>query len=252
MTRRVLSVASVLVLLFGMWGCQMTPTAKVTSGQGGPGIGEARSEAYDGPRARIAVSQFTDKTAKGGGYRHGWWNAEIGDGMRDMLATALFNTNRFIVLERQLLGEVMAEQDLGASGRVKQETAAAIGEIEGAELIVTGAITEFEPASGGIGGGVGGVFGKVFGAVAGGLKKSHIAIDLRVVDTRTSRIVAATSVEGEARDTSLSGLLVGSGVGGGLGGYSNSSMEKAVRIALGAAIDFIVTKTPDKFYHYKN
>jgi hypothetical protein len=40
-------------------------------------------------------------------------------------------------------------------------------------------------------------------------------------------------------------------VGGGLGGYSNSSMEKAVRIALGAAVDFIVTKTPEKFYHYQ-
>ena len=249
MTRRVLSVVSVLVVMCAVWGCQTTPTAKVTSGEGGPSIGEARSEAYDGPKARIAVSQFTDKTAKGGGLRH-WWNPEIGDGMRDMLATALFNTNRFIVLERQMLDEVMAEQDLGASGRVKEETAAAIGEIEGAELIVTGAITEFEPASGGVGGGVGGVFGRVFGAVAGGLKKSHIAIDLRVVDTRTSRIVAATSVEGEARDTNLGGLLVGSSVGGGLGGYSNSSMEKAVRIALGAAVDFIVTKTPEMFYHY--
>lgn len=246
--RRVLSVVMV-VLLGGVWGCQTTPTAKVTSGDGGPSIGEARSEAYDGPKARIAVSQFTDKTAKGG-HRYGWWNAEIGDGMRDMLATALFNTNRFIVLERQVLDEVMAEQDLGASGRVKQETAAAIGEIEGAELIVTGAVTEFEPASGGIGGGAGGVFGRVFGAVAGSIKKSHIAIDLRVVDTRTSRIVAATSVEGEARDTNLGGLLIGSSVGGGLGGYSNSSMEKAVRIALGAAVDFIVTKTPENFYHY--
>jgi hypothetical protein len=57
-------------------------------------------------------------------------------------------------------------------------------------------------------------------------------------------------VEGEARDANLGGLLVGSTVGGGLGGYSNSSMEKAVRIALGAAVDFIVTKTPEKFYHY--
>lgn len=249
MTRRVLSVVSVLVVLCALWGCQSTPTAKVTSGEGGASIGEARSEAYDGPKARIAVSMFTDKTAKGGGLRN-WWNAEIGDGMRDMLATALFNTNRYIVLERQMLDEVMAEQDLGASGRVKGETAAAIGEIEGAELIVTGAITEFEPASGGVGGGIGGIFGRVAGAVAGGLKKSHIAIDLRVVDTRTSRIVAATSVEGEARDTKLGGLLVGSSVGGGLGGYSNSSMEKAVRIALGAAVDFIVTKTPEKFYHY--
>jgi curli biogenesis system outer membrane secretion channel CsgG len=196
---------------------------------------EARQEAYDGPKARIAVSQFTDKTAAGG---HGWWTGQIGDGMRDMLATSLFNTGRYIVLERQQIGEVLAEQDFGASGRVKQETAAAIGEIEGAELFA--------------GGGLGGLFGSVVGAVAGGFRKSHVAIDVRVIDTRTSRIVAATSVEGEAKDFNLGGLALGSSVGGGLGGYSKTPIEKAVRIALGAAVDFIVTKTPEKFYHYKN
>lgn len=251
MEKRFLSLVSLVVLVSGLWGCEMTPKARVTSGQGGPSIGEARQEAYDGPKARIAVSQFTDKTAKGG-HLHGWWNAEIGDGMRDMLATALFNTNRFIVLERQQIGEVLAEQDFGASGRVKQETAAAIGEIEGAELLVTGAITEFQPGSGGVGGGLGGRLGGILGAVAGGFRKSHIAVDLRVIDTRTSRIVAATSVEGEARDFNLGGLAVGSSVGGGLGGYSKTPMEKAVRVALGAAVDFVVTKTPQEFYHYKN
>jgi curli biogenesis system outer membrane secretion channel CsgG len=236
-----------LVFLLGLWSCQSTPTAKVTSGDGGPGIGEARQEAYDGPKARIAVSQFTDKTAKDG---HRWWSGQIGDGMREMLATSLFNTGRYIVLERQQIGDVLAEQDFGASGRVKQETAAAIGEIEGAELLITGAVTEFQPGSGGVGGGLGGLFGNVVGAVAGGIRKSHVAIDVRVIDTRTSRIVAATSVEGEAKDFNLGGLAIGSRVGGGLGGYSKTPMEKAVRIALGAAVDFIVTKTPAEFYHY--
>jgi curli biogenesis system outer membrane secretion channel CsgG len=249
MGKRLLSLASLLVLVLGLSGCDTTPKARVTSGQGGPSIGEARQEAYDGPKARIAVSQFTDKTAIDG---HRWWTGQIGDGMRDMIATALFNTNRFIVLERQQIGEVLAEQDFGASGRVKQETAAAIGEIEGAELLVTGAVTEFQPGSGGIGGGLGGRLGSVFSAVAGGLRKSHVAIDLRVIDTRTSRIVAATSVEGEARDFNLGGLALGSSVGGGLGGYSKTPMEKAVRIALGAAVDFVVSKTPQQFFHYKN
>ncbi|MBW2109356.1 MAG: hypothetical protein JRI36_11935, partial [Deltaproteobacteria bacterium] len=169
MARKIGLLTVGLVFLAGLWGCETTPTAKVTSGQGGPSIQEARQEAYNGPKARIAVSQFTDKTGRG------WWTGRIGDGMRDMLATALFNTNRFIVLERQQLGEVLAEQDLGASGRVKQETAAAIGEIEGAELLVTGAVTEFQDATGGIGGGIGGRIGRMFSAVAGGLKKSHVA-----------------------------------------------------------------------------
>ena len=126
MVKRHLALISLLSMIVFIWGCEMTPKAKVTSA-GGPGMAEAQLEAYDGPKARIAVSRFTDKTGKG------WWTGAIGDGMSDMLATALFNTNRYIVLERQALQEVLEEQDLGASGRIKKETAAPIGQIEGAE-----------------------------------------------------------------------------------------------------------------------
>ena len=41
---------------------------EVTSGHGSPDISQARMEAYDGPKARIAVSRFTDKTGTG------WWS----------------------------------------------------------------------------------------------------------------------------------------------------------------------------------
>ena len=237
----------ITLLAWALCSClSTTPTAKVTSGTEGPSIAEAQQEAYDGPKARIAVSQFKDKTGKG------WWTGQLGDGMADMLATALFNTNRYIVLERQIINEVLEEQDFGASGRVRQETAAPIGQIEGAELLVTGAVTEFEPGSSGALGGIGGRTGSLIGGVLGGLRKSHVAIDLRLVDTRTSRIVAATSVEGEARDYNLGGIAVGSSVGGGLGGYSKTPVEKAVRVALGEAVNFVVSKTPQKYYHFAN
>ena len=239
-----LMVWSICSLVLSGCASLMQPQAKVTSG-GGPSMQQAQQEAYDGPKARIAVSRFSDKTGKG------WWTGQIGDGMADMLTTALFNTNRYIVLERQTLQDVMSEQDLGASGRIKKETAAPIGKIEGAELLVTGAVTEYEPGSSGVGGGLGGA-GRVIGGILGGIKKSHIAIDLRVVDTRTSRIVAATTVEGSATDISGLGGLAGGNIGGGLGAWHNQPIEKALRIALGAAVDFVASKTPAKYYHYTN
>lgn len=245
MKRRHVILVILLLFTLGVWGCQTTPTAKVTSGQEGPSIAEAQQQAYDGPKARIAVAQFKDKTGKG------WWTGQIGDGMADMLATALFNTNRYIVLERHIISDVLAEQDLGASGRVRKQTAAPIGQIEGAELLVTGAVTEFEPGASGGGGGLGGTMGQVIGGVLGAVQKAHLAIDLRVIDTRTSRLVAATSVEGEATNYNLAGLAVGSSVGGGLGGYSKTPMEKAARVALGEAVKFVVSKTPQKYYHFK-
>jgi curli biogenesis system outer membrane secretion channel CsgG len=227
------------------------PKATVTSPEG-KSIEEAQQEAYDGPKARLAVNRFTDKTGKG------WWTGAIGDGMADMLATALFHSNRYIVLERQTIGDVLREQDLGAAGRIKKGTEAAIGEIEGAELLITGAVTEFEGAQSGVGGGIGGIggtTGRVLGGILGGIKKAHMAIDVRVVDTKTSRIVAATSVEGEATDFALGGALAGAGgggaLGGALGGWSKTPTEKALRVCIQEAVKFIVAKTPPVYYRHR-
>jgi curli biogenesis system outer membrane secretion channel CsgG len=228
----------------------VTPGTKttVTQGQNSPTIDQAQAEAYNGPKARIAVAQFKDKT--GGG----WWTGKIGDGMADQMVTALFNTNRFIVLDRQVLDDVLTEQDLGASGRIRQDTAAPIGEVEGAELLIVGAVTEFEGGASGMQGGVGGIGGGVLGALAGGYRKAHMAIDVRIVDTRTSRIVAATSVEGEATDVNLGGLVGGYAGGGalaaGLGGWQNTPTEKALRMCINDAVNFIISKTPQSYYHY--
>ena len=252
--RIVVGVATGIAMLLGSPGPSQTqlipPKATVTTPEG-KSIEEAQQEAYDGPRARVAVSRFTDKTGKG------WWTGAIGDGMSDMLATALFHTNRYIVLERQTLGDILKEQDLGAAGRIKRGTEAPVGEIEGAELLVTGAVTEFEGAASGVGGGLGGFggFGRILGGIAGGIKNAHMAIDVRIIDTKTSRIVAATSVEGEASDFNLGGALggaIGGGaLGGALGGWSKTPTEKALRICIQEAVKFVVSKTPQTYYHYK-
>ena len=221
---------------------------KVTSGKDTPNINEVQSEAYDGPKARIAVARFTDKT------RSGWYSGRIGDGMADQLATALFNSNRFIVLERRTLGDVLKEQNLGASGRVRRDTAAPIGQIEGAELLVTGAVTEFERGKSGTKTGGSGLFGNVLGAVTGAFSRSHIAIDMRVIDTRTSRVVAATSVEGEATDVNIGGALGGYYGGGRLGGalstWDKEPIGKALRISINEAVKFVVSKTPPIYYRH--
>jgi curli biogenesis system outer membrane secretion channel CsgG len=61
---------------------------------------------YSGPKASVAVSDFDVKAASA--------TYEIGSGLREMLVTALMNSNRFRVLERQVLNAVMQEQELAA------------------------------------------------------------------------------------------------------------------------------------------
>ena len=251
MRKKITSLIILLLFLTALEGCAslkqlVEPKAKVTT-TGGPNMAQAQKELYNGPKARIAVARFSDSTAKG------WWTGEIGNGMADMLATSLFNSNRFIVLERRTLEDVIAEQDLAASGRVNQETAAPIGKIEGAELLISGAVTAFELGAAGIGGGIGGISGSwqeaVAGIILGSIKRSHVAIDVRVIDTATSRILCAASVEGKDTDFSLGGGGFGSHVGGGLGVYSNTPVEKTIRVALNEAVNFIISQTPAQYYH---
>lgn len=236
-------------------------TTEVTAGHDAPDINEARAEAYDGPKARIAVARFVDKTGSADKPGDGWWSHAIGDGMADQLVTALFNTNRFIVLERQTLEDVLAEQDLAVDGRVRQDTAAPIGEIEGAELLITAAVTEFEGDAGGntatTGGGYlgRGLVNSLLGKVASGVSKARMAIDLRIVDTRTSRVVAATSVESDSADVDLSGALgLVSGGGGALAdalsSWENTPAEKAFRGCIKQAVEFITAKTPPVYHRY--
>ena len=81
-----------------------------------------------------------------------------------------------------------------------------------------------------------------------------MAIDLRVVDAKTSRILLATAIEGQATDVNLGGALggaIGGGaLGGALGGWKNTPTEKALRVCIQKAVDFLVSRTPAEYYRY--
>lgn len=239
------------------------PTAK-TESTTEKSIQEYQLEAYNGPKARVAVYQFTDQTAKGRGTVYGgypgfqWYTPQIGNGMADMLNDGLLQSNRFIVLDRQALKDVLQEQDLAATGRISRETAAPMGAIEGADLLIKGAIIEFEPGSAGGGGGLGagyfGWTGAVVGALAGSVRQSHVAMIIQVVDAKTSRMLFSTTVEGKANDFDVGGLLGGFGGSfagaGGLGTWQKTPVEKAVRIAILEAVKELSKKTPQTYFRH--
>ncbi|MGQ0621906.1 MAG: CsgG/HfaB family protein [Panacagrimonas sp.] len=227
----------------------------VTSGHGSPDINNARSEGYNGPKARIAVARFTNKAKNAG-----WYSSGLGEGMADQLTTALVSSGRYIVVDRQDVDTVITEQDFGLSGRVKGATAAKLGQIEGAELLVVAVVTEFEDNAGGSSGSSGssgggaGVAGGVIGIVGGAMKQTHMSIDLKVIDATTSRILAATSVEGSASNVSLDGIIGGitkvGGLAGGVKSWENTPKEKVLREVIEQAVAFIASKTPSEFFRY--
>ena len=233
------------LVVIGLAGCAgLQPTAQVDNT-----AGVASLPPYSGPKARIAVADFEVKAAKA--------TFEIGSGLREMLTTALMNSNRFSVLERQALSAVMQEQELSASGAADAGGGPQRGKIKTADLIVTAAVTEFEPqASGGragIGGG-GGVGSGILGGLLGAaLNKAHMALDIRIVDTSTSEVLAATRVQGQASDIAggiMAGFFGSWGLGGGLSAYANTPMEKAIRVCIIEAVRYISQTTPANYYKY--
>ncbi|MCD6310123.1 MAG: hypothetical protein J7M18_05375 [Candidatus Eremiobacteraeota bacterium] len=180
-------------------------------------------------KLRIAVMDMETK-ARGVDHR-------VGDVLSEMVITALVKTGKYIVLERSEIHKVLREQDLGSSGAVTAETAVKAGKLLGAQVVVTGTITEYTWFSSG-----GGIIIKGIGL---GSKNAKLTIDLRLVDTTTGEIITAESASGTSTSTALgAGAYVDDiWIAGGFG--KNDPMGKAVRDAVGKIVEIISKKTGD-------
>jgi curli biogenesis system outer membrane secretion channel CsgG len=204
-----------------------------------------------GPKKIVAVQGFENKVENPDTY---WYrNPKLGTGMSDMLVTSLMDTNAFIILEREKLEAVLAEQDLASSGRTTKAGHAKTGLINQAQALITGSVTLFEEGTKAKKGGFG--FGmKNFRIGLGGSGgESQVAVDIRLYDTQTSQVLAAETCKGYAKSKGkaitigLAGTHHGSAIGGDFGGsdFQKTPIGDATRQAITSAVNFIVTKMSD-------
>jgi curli biogenesis system outer membrane secretion channel CsgG len=148
---------------------------------------EATRSAYEGLKRTVAVYQFQTSDA----------TAASADALTAMLSDALVRDGRFVVVERQDIGDVATEQTLGAQHSTTAETAAKAGKMIGASLIIRGSVTKYEPnaQSSSISIGFGSFGGNALGAHGG---HAVIGISLRVIDSTTSQVLATVKAEGTA------------------------------------------------------
>lgn len=187
---------------------------------------------YDGLKKRLAVIRFENKVKTP--IPDASW--QIGEGLSEMLTTELFKTGRFIMVERAALADIVKEQELGQTGLVRKETVARVGELLGAQLLVTGAVTEFEAQSGGGAGGLG------YGGFALNLQvqNAHVGVDIRLVDSSTGQILKSFNADAKAQSTGLgfSGNI--QGVSFGSEAFEKTPLGQATREAIFKAVMFIV------------
>lgn len=173
------------------------------------------------PKKRVAVTAFENKA----GYVHHEWG-DLGAAMAEKLVQALMDTGKFVVLERQALEDVLAEQNLDKVAPVSPGEEA---RLITAQALIRGVITSLEV----LGGGQKGVR---LGGIGFGSKKQSLVVEvnLRMIDTSTSLIISSATVKGVAE---LKGLSVQGDLGG-LGG----DFGKETRIPVGQAVDDAVAK----------
>lgn len=221
-----------VVLLAVLAACAPSVTTKTSSGL----EGENPYANYTGPRAKAVVANFICAAAQ--------CPPGVGASISELLMTALINTNHFILYDRSVLAQIQQEAYLGGKPL----------NLQGAELLVVGSITAFEPDAGGTRGGGGGILGGLLGAFGGGQKRSYVAVDMRIVDAQSGAIVSAFRVEGEATDVDYGGLLGILGPGAALGGelkqYEKTPMGKALAVMTSKAVEEIIKRTPRSYFKY--
>jgi curli biogenesis system outer membrane secretion channel CsgG len=156
-----------------------------------------------------------------------------------MLTDSLIQSGQFIVLERQALNAVLAEQNLAASTRASKAGAGAqTGNIKKAQILVQGAVTEFEEEKSGGGQGL-----SLYGvSLHSRSATAHVAIIIRLIDTTTSQVLYSQRVEGDASSSGVGFSASVAGVGFGQDGFKKTPMGKATQMAIDRAVQYIATQ----------
>lgn len=192
-------------------------SAKIVSSDSGTSIAQARVQSASSERMRLAVSSFEMRSGPA-----------VGAALADFLTTALFNSGEFIVLERARLNAVREEQALQSGADFNPETRVERSALEGADIVVRGAVVSFQESCKGV------------SVLLAGSGTACVTLNLRLVDVATGRILNATTVEATSTSNQVGFFFAKGALPVGLGAYSKTPMETAMRNAIELAVQHIV------------
>ncbi len=190
---------------------------------------------YTGVKHALGVIDFENEA----GWSSQW---SLGESLAMMLESALYETNRFVIVERESLGDVLMEQDLQTSGRsASAGSVAQSGLVRSAKYLATGSVTRVEHNTAGSDGGIS-IRGIRVGA---GSNKAQIEVVVKLIDTTTSQVVASKRISGEAGGRRLSLGVSRRGFGGNLSGFAETPVGEAAQDCISQAAQFIASEMED-------
>ncbi|PIP19584.1 MAG: hypothetical protein COT38_05880 [Candidatus Omnitrophica bacterium CG08_land_8_20_14_0_20_41_16] len=182
---------------------------------------------YSGPKAKVIIADFEIMTAKA--------TAEMSSNLRELLASGLLKSQHF---------------QLAAPGKDNNEKPSG--------LIIATELLDFEPrgsgGSSGVGGGGSAASGALGSLLGANVNKSHITLNIRIVDAETSKVLFSKRVSGQGVEghSLAKGKHKGSNLGSGLSMYGGTPMEEAVDKCILEAVRYIVQNVPPQYYKGEN
>ena len=187
-----------------------------------------------GPKRTVAVGKIDAIPGLVGPYTA----AAAGPGVAAMLSTALDQSGRFIVAERDDLSQILSEQEMVANVVAQGSAGPKAGAIIPAQYLIVGAVTELSTDDKGsnIGIGVGGLPNGLFGGLSLNGQTGRVAMDLRLVNTRTGQVEDSFSVRKtlSSRSVGVNGGYKAISIGGNQ--FWNTPLGEAMRAALDEAV----------------
>ncbi|ABX51281.1 MULTISPECIES: CsgG/HfaB family protein [Shewanella] len=172
-------------------------------------------------KRKVAIGRFTNETTYGQGFFIDEDNNRIGKQAMDILSSKLFQTGKFIMLERADLGKIEKELAMGGNSTLKNA----------ADYLIVGSITEFgrkEVSDVG-------VFSRVK------KQEANAKVNIRIVDVATGLIIY--SEEGKGIAYSEAGSVMGVGD---KAGYDSSLNDKVLDVAITNLASNIIENMLDK------
>ncbi len=176
-------------------------------------------------RVRVAVLNFDTYLIEQTEWPYPWAASGLGPLATSLLTSELASHRRFTVIERRYIDEILKEQDLGTSSRVNASTAAQLGQLLGAQVVVVGEVQEFGKKTVG---GIGGLARR--GLIGGRQEKLSIVLGARMIDAATGEILATSEGKADVSEGALGVLTARAGVivGSELEGEASKVLREAI------------------------
>jgi len=162
------------------------------------------------------------------------WQPALGEGLAEMLITELSRSGKFEVLESTGLKDLKDEIALGDSGYVADQEKVAKGGFAGADFMFRGKVTRFGSQTKGVN--LGGFVPYSGGSFGMKTTTSDVAIDWRLVDTYTRKVIKSGRAEASHKGSSFDIGTSVQGHGGTIGFGNQEFMASALGKAAAQAV----------------